>query len=437
VDLSRRLAVGMATSVLPLLALLGSGCGDGSSSPRPTDSRATDRAMCRFEPGALPAETLGSELPRGSSIPIDHFVILMQENRSFDHYFGSLARTDDDIDGFPRGYTNPDADGKPVRAFHATDYCIEDVEHSWNDSHVEYNDGRNDGFVTRNDPHGERAMGYLDESDLPFYYGLARTFSTADRYFCSLLGSTFPNRFFFLAATSDGRVDNRLDLFTRTSIYDRLDEAGVSSKVYAVLAAFDLLLGRPQHPISEFYTDATQGTLPTVSMISGSSAGPDQNDEHPPANPQVGQQFVRSIYEALVASPQWPSSALIITYDEHGGFFDHVPPPPACVPDDVPPETEPDDYQATFDRYGFRVPLLVVSPYSNPGHVSHVVYDHTSILRLLEARFDLPALTRRDANATPITDLFDFSAPRLLHPPSQPAATIDPGHAQRCEAFGF
>jgi len=394
----KRLCLAMALSILTV------GCGDDSGGGSDGDSLLAARENCTFTAGALPAETLGDEIPRGDDIPIDHFVIMMQENRSFDHYFGRLpAAGHDDVDGLPAGAANPDANGNPVEVFHADQYCIRDVAHSWNSSHRQYNDGANDGFVTTNDPAGERALGYLDEGDLPFYYGLAKTFAIGDRMFCSVLGPTFPNRFYFLAATSDGRINNRLVPFMRASIFDRLDAAGITWKVYAPDLAFALLFGELPRPLAEFYADAAAGTLPQVAYVDpsfGLSGEVEQNDEHPPSNPQLGQLFVESVYDAVRASPLWPRSAMILTYDEHGGFYDHVPPPGACIPDDVPPETDANDVQAAFDRYGFRVPLVVISPWARPGHVSHSTYDLTSVLRLLEARWNLPALTARDANAT-------------------------------------
>jgi phospholipase C len=127
-----------------------------------------------------------------------------------------------------------------------------------------------------------------------------------------------------------------------------------------------------------------------------------------------------------VKGPQWSSGVFFLMYDEHGGYYDHVPPPPACAPDDIPPMLGPNDVQADFDRYGIRVPLLVVSPYARKRFVSHTVYDHTSILRFIETRFELPALTRRDANADPMLEMFDFRHPRFRKPPKLPDATIDP-----------
>ena len=134
-----------------------------------------------------------------------------------------------------------------------------------------------------------------------------------------------------------------------------------------------------------------------------------------------------------MASPNWPRAALFLVYDEHGGYYDHVPPPPACVPDDIAPQLGPGDTAAAFDRYGVRVPFVVVSPYARRHFVSHLVHDHTAILRFIETRFDLPALTRRDANADPLLEFFDFRHARV-HPPHLPPAPVDPARAAECPA---
>jgi len=382
--------------------------------------------------------------PKGTQIPIDHVVVVMQENRSFDHYFGKLRDAGvRGVKGLPRSASNPTADGERVRAYHEDRYCIEDVAHSWNASHAQYDGGRMDGFVTTNDPNGERAMGYFDESDLPYYYGLAKTFAIADRFFCSLLGPTFPNRLFLLAATSDGRIRNDIEVFERPSIFGRLDDAGVSWKVYQSDLVLELLLSDVMNgnvdrirPIEEYFDDAALGTLPSVSFVSPLFFADikTQSDEHPPANPQVGQRFVSSVVGALIDSPVWEDSALFLLYDEHGGFYDHMRPPKACAPDDVPPKLRSGDVLEGFDRYGFRVPFVAVSPWVKPGYVSHRVHDHTSVLRFIETRFGLPALTARDANAKPLLDLFDFSQPHLLHPPPLPEAAVDQAHFDRCVA---
>ena len=188
-------------------------------------------------------------------------------------------------------------------------------------------------------------------------------------------------------------------------------------------------------PIEDFMIDAQNGTLPQVSFVDPIFIGQAnvENDEHPPSTIQVGQNFTAGIINALFASPQWPSSALFLTWDEHGGFYDHMPPPAACVPDDIPPMLGSGDEPGAFDRYGIRVPVAVVSPFARPHYVSHRIYDHTSILRFIETRFDLPALTRRDANADPMLKLFRFRRPSFPTPPTLPAAVIDQSQQQQPE----
>ena len=137
----------------------------------------------------------------------------------------------------------------------------------------------------------------------------------------------------------------------------------------------------------------------------------------------------------MLHSPDWSASAFFLTYDEHGGFYDHVAPPPAVPPDDIPPMLHPGDTPAAFDRYGVRVPAIVVSPFAKRHYVSHVVYDHTSILRFIETRFGLPALTRRDAAASPMLDFFDFAHASFATPPALPDAPVDPGGVAACAAL--
>jgi phospholipase C len=150
----------------------------------------------------------------------------------------------------------------------------------------------------------------------------------------------------------------------------------------------------------------------------------------------VGEQFVASVANALMASPQWAHAALFHTYDEHGGFWDHMPPPPACLPDNIPPMLQTGDEPGMFDRYGIRVPVVVVSPYSRKHYVSHRTYDHTSIIRFIETRFDLPALTKRDANADPMLRLFNFRRATFATPPSLPPAPVDEAHRLQCSPSG-
>ncbi len=416
----------------------------------PEATAAASRAGCAFDRGAQPWETLGDEVPIGEDIPIDHFILLMQENRSFDHYFGMMPG----VDGLPAGASNPDENGDPVAAFHATEYCIHDVNHEWSGSHLEYHDGANDGFVVENNPNGERAMGYLDGSDLPFYWDLAQTFAISDHHHCSVLGPTWVNREFYLGATSFGLVDNDpvpTDAFPGDGadylIFQSLDRARISYRIYYdavpfIWGAFSGWSLRPeqrahQSAFETLYSDLENGRLASVVWIdpSWTTGGVTTNDEHPPANPQQGQAFVRDIVQHVMDSPYWASTAIILTYDEHGGFYDHVPPPAACPPGDGhAPRLGPTDFRADFDRLGFRVPLIVASPYARAGYVSDHVTDHASILRLIEARFLLPALTARDANAWAMTDMFDFTTTNTATSSDLAAAPIDQAHADACQA---
>jgi len=409
---------------------------------------------CTFGPGALPADTLPAGTRHGSQIPVDTIVVLMQENRSFDHYFGQLHyQGKRRSEGEPRNASNPDPlGGAPISAFHQTRYCeVADLDHSWSGTHREWNNGAMGGFtaanVDPNDPNGSRTMGYYDRSAFPFYYALYKKFATGDRYFCSALTQTFPNRFYLLAATSFGHIRNDFPTSPTDfapaggTIFERLDQAGVTWKIYYSQLAFANLFAYVRNtrqvnvvPINLYFTDAQNGTLPQVSFVDPIFLGAKnvENDEHPPANVQVGQEFASRVVKAVLTSPQWSRSAVLVTYDEHGGYYDHVPPPLACQPDGIPPALNMTDVPGDFDRLGIRVPVVAVSPYARRHFDSHKAYDHTSILRFIETRFDLGALTKRDANADPMLDLFDFRRPRFRRAPRLPDATIDQAHFDQC-----
>ncbi|HSP54454.1 MAG TPA: alkaline phosphatase family protein [Dehalococcoidia bacterium] len=430
----RLFATCLSVAVVAVLAA----CGGDDNRPSPTASVVTPTSRPSSNPG-----------PR-DQIPLDHIVVLMQENRSFDSYFGRLRAFDPtlDVEAQPADASNPDptnAGSPPIKAFHQTALCAtSDLNHSWPGTHQEWDNGTMDGFTRANadarDPTGSRAMGYYDQTDLPFYYSFFDTFAIGDRYFSSLLGPTQPNRFFLYSGTSAGRVENGLppggNEFSQKTIFDLLDEANVSWKIYTsqfAYAAFFAYVransaGRLVN-ISNYYTDAAAGQLPQVAFVDPIFAGGknEETDEHPPANVQVGQRFVADVVDALFKSPNWPTSAMFLVYDEHGGFYDHVPPPIAVPPDDIAPASSPGD---SFDRYGIRVPVAVVSPFAKKHFVSHVVNDHTSILRFIETRFGLPSLTRRDAAADPMLEFFDFASPAFGTPPELPEATIDP--ARKC-----
>ena len=392
------------------------------------------------EPGSLPYP----DRPAGTdSLPgIDHVVVLMKENHSYDNYFGMLERGDGftlGADGLPLN-SNPDAQGQPVRAHHLSLPLNPsfDLNQTWNDSHRQWNNGAMDGFVTTtgsNDP-----MGYLDGTDLPWYYGFARTYGIGDRYFASLLGQTFPNRRFLQAATALGQVNDSVsNPFARPPrlIWDLLDAHNIGWANYFVelpeVALWPRALLRYHdhlHDIGDFYDDCKEGRLPPVTMITSevvaASEGEYQDD-------QIGEAFTASLFEAAAAGPQWSSMLFVIVWDEGGGFYDHVPPPAAAVPDDIPPDIHvPPDEPGGYDRYGFRVPCLVASPFAKPAHVSSVVYDHTSVLATIEHKWNLPALTRRDAAASPLTDFVDLGAPpRFATPAPLPRPTIWPFTGKR------
>jgi phospholipase C len=445
----------------------GSGGGQSTDASSPRDGGGAcglaqklvdQRSSCTFAAGALPDDTLGA--CASTKNPIEHIVVLMQENRSFDQYFGHLkGHGQDDVDVAPQSTSNPGsaADGGTGAAIawhHETEYCVADTDHGWQASHRQYDDRKNDGFAISNsipsDPSGSRAMGYYDQTDIPFYYDLASTFAISDSYFCDVLGPTYPNRMYLMGGTSFGIVTTDLNMLAPSGanqIFKHLNEKNITWKNYhgpisQVLLYTDFATDQAQAShlvdISEFAKDAAAGTLPAVAFIDPNfSSMPllQENDEHPPADMQVGQKFVYDQVQALMQSPQWKSSVLFITYDEHGGLYDHVAPPAACAPDDTPPRESPE--LGGFDRLGFRVPLIVVSPYAKRHFVSHVVHSHASILRFIEAKFGIPAITGRDANSDAMFDLFDFESKPNLDVPSFTEPAVSDAQMARCtQNFG-
>jgi phospholipase C len=381
--------------------------------------RPAPEPACAFAAGARVDETLHLDARARAAIPVTHVVVIVQENRSFDHYFGRLwAAGQPDAEGFPPGFVNPDAEGRPVAPFHLDTTCLpRDPPHQWTAMEAQWNAGRMNGFVTSaddDDGDGRWAMGYYDERDLPFYYWLASTFAIADHHFAAALGGTWPNRQFLYTGTAQVPRAKSGMLLGVPTLFDALERARVPWRVYKDGAPHQDCIGwRAGAPgvqdASAFLTALASGTLPPVSFLD-----PGAEDEHPPADVQRGERWARALYEALLRSPLWSRLAVILTYDEGGGFFDHVPPPAACAPDASRPE---------LDRRGERVPLIVISPWARPHFVSHATHDHASILRFIELLHDLPALSARDANSDALLDLFDFSSgPRLLAPPPAPAA---------------
>jgi phospholipase C len=377
-------------------------------------------------PGSLPDPSL----PEGTdTLPeIDHIVVVMQENHSFDNYLGMLGRGDGltlDRKGRPIN-TNPDPTGGYVRAFHETDTSqAGQVTQSWDASHLQYANGRNDGFIGP-ESSSDWSMAYYTGEEIPFYYSLARTFPVCDRYFCSVLAQTYPNRRFLLAGTAFGLIATDTSSIggipPNGTIFDRLDAHGISWASYAtnvstLLVIDDIVKKNPSRikTIDEFHADAASGSLPSVTYV-------DPNiltaTEENPQDLSLGEYFVSTVVDSLLNSPAWGRTLLVWTYDEHGGYYDHVPPPAAIPPDNIAPVLTDATQPGTYDRYGFRVPTVVVSPYAKPHFVSHTVYDHTSVLKTIERKWNLPAMTYRDANANDLLDCLDFKQRAFADPPT-------------------
>ena len=404
-----------------------------------------------------------------------HIVVLMMENHSFDNYLGVLGRGD----GLPTdehgavSASNPTSKGAAVAAAHlpSTVQPVGSPTQSWEATHVQWDGGANTGFAQAVEvctPGGEPAvaMGYWTETDLPFYYSLARTFPLADRWFSSCLGPTFPNRRFLLSGTANGLTSDSLsklvDYPANGTIFDLLTRHRIPWTNYHSVSHLRQVLGRlggvhghragrylrgltgrlfaepgdaksflqfsgDAYPlgllrylahlrsVDRFCADAAAGALPAVSIVD-----PDfqTNSEENPQDICAGQDFAARVIHAAMHGADWMGTLLVWCYDEHGGYYDHVPPPEAPEPDGKVPDVGGPWH---FDRYGFRVPAVVVSPYARPDYVSHVVRDHTSVLKLIERKWNLPPMTARDAAADDLLDMVDFSAPPAFAvPPDLP-----------------
>lgn len=341
---------------------------------------------------------------------IRHHVIVMMENRSFDHYFGSLSLDEgrDDVDGLRAGMVNLDLAGEAVVPFALGHDCLDDLPHSWGSSRLQFGEGRNDGFVLAH--HGgegetsREAMGYYRRADLPVYYALADDNALCQAWHASVMGPTWPNRFYAICGTSGGWTKNDFEAvpFPHRSIFQQLEDAGVTWKVYYTEFPFPgLVADAAAHSedghfafIEDFYRDCEEGTLPEVAWI---EPGYTFNDDHPPHAIALGQVLIGTLYRALADSPLWGGSMMVVDYDEHGGLYDHVP----------PPLTQDDLAEQGFDQLGFRVPALVLGPFAKVGVVT-TQYDHTSVLKQLQRRYRLESLTLRNEAANDLADCLDW-----------------------------
>ena len=357
-----------------------------------------------------------SELPAPGDSGIDHIVVVMMENRSFDHYMGWQPGAD----GRQAGLTFTDAAGTAHATHHLTvpyGCGFNDPDHSYTGGRTEFNNGACDGWL-RAGANDVFSIGYFKGPDLPFYGNAARDWTVCDRYFAAVMSSTFPNRVFQHAGQTD-RISNTFDFSQLTTIWDRLRDKGVSHKYYFSDVPFTALWGLKHldisKQISEFYADAAAGNLPAVSFIDPSFLGEAipglAEDEHPLADIRIGQHFLGKVYTAITKSPNWERTALVINYDEWGGFFDHVAP-------EVAPDPRPDLGTDGTGRRGFRVPCLMISPRARRGAIAHETYDHTSVLKMIEWRHGLSPLSVRDAAARNLAEVLDFDNPPDLKAPA-------------------
>jgi phospholipase C len=423
-------------------------------------------------PGSRPFPHLPAGHPAPGMEQIEHVVVLMMENHSFDNLLGMVphqVKGRAHVDGLAtkRGKvvnSNPSSvapygiKGPTVVAHLAASPCQADgVGQAWNASHTAWNNGANNGFVQASSP---QAMWYWDQHYMPTTYAIAQHYPLGERYFCSVLAQTYPNRRFLFCGTASGLTATNDYTFqvpaANGTIFNQLLEHRVSWLNY-VQPTEGALEGTPlivpnfaqspgctnrMVPITQFFKDAANGTLPSFSFLDPNY---DVVSEENPQDIQAGEEFVAQVVQAVTHSKQWHKTALLITYDEHGGYYDHVPPPRAIKPDNVAPITDPQALTdpseplepGGYNRYGFRVPLFVISPWARANYVSRVVQDHTSILAFIERKWNLPALTFRDANAHPMTDYFDFARPAFAEPPKLAAAPpIKPG-LELCKAAGL
>jgi phospholipase C len=397
---------------------------------------------------------------------VQHIIFMFQENRSFDSYFGKLnsyrtskglsADVDDLSTVSPAQSANPAWDGSgDIQPFQMVSACSEDITPSWNESHLDRNPSKPasttatmNGFAREAggyaahtgllDVAGKRAMGYYDQTQLPYYYFMATQFATSDRFFSPMMSKSEPNHLYSYAATSAGWITVPQGQLSVPTIFNLLQNAGISWKIYytdvvtstkspdVYASYFSKLAPYSSNivPLDNYFTDLQNGTLPAVALI---EAGRDSGlDEHPDNNVQKGAVQAASVVNALMASSSWSSSVFILTWDEGGGVYDHVPPQTTVNPDGIPPNTvadpnDPNTFGDNFTYTGFRLPLIVASPFAKSGYVSHTPMDYTAILKLIETRFGLTSLTARDAAQPDMTEFFDFAGAPNLAPPSPPA----------------
>jgi phospholipase C len=375
---------------------------------------AAAAAAGTLSPARALAQLTRPSLPAPGRSGIDHIVVVMMENRSFDHLLGWLRGAN----AKQAGLTYVDAAGNAHQTHPlAPDFqgcAFADPDHSYDGARVEFNNGACDGWLRagKNDLY---SIGYYGKADLPFLGQAAPRWTVCDNYFSAILAPTFPNRFYLHAGVTD-RIANEYRVTTLPTIWDRLAEKRLNGRYYAGNTSFLLLWNQKYNSITSkharFFADCRTGKLPHVAYVDpsytltdvGPGSGNTGFDDHPHADIRAGEWFLSRIYDAVTKSPAWPRTLLVVTFDEWGGFFDHVPPPAG-------PDVDP-----RYEQRGFRVPTVLISPYARRAAVDHRVYDHTSILKLIEWRFGLRPLSARDAAAENLASALDFSKRRLAAP---------------------
>jgi phospholipase C len=398
--------------------------------------------------------------PRPEDDPIKHVVVVMLENRSFDQMLGALQAVHPDLDGAetngpPRA--NADVDGQLIEQRPVADPRMQgDPKHELPNALNQLNDG-NGNFVrdfAQAYPDSEKSerrqiMAYFPVDALPGLHTLARQFKVCDRWFSSLPGPTWPNRLFVHSGTSIGHAQSPQGLhdlakhrYNQDTLYDRLNERNISWRIYFGDFPQSMLLEhqwRPENakhyrPMEQFYRDAAgeHYKFPAYTFIEPRYFAPHQDDDHPPHDVYGAQRLLADVYNALRGNRElWESILLVVVYDEHGGFYDHVSPPAA-----VPPDEHREEY--SFDRLGVRVPAVLVSPWVDPG-VEHTVFDHTSLLRYLMEKWNLAPLGNRAANANSLAVALRLTgapradAPPTLNVPEPPAQVIEEEGKQATE----
>ena len=344
--------------------------------------------------------------PRPSPSGIQHVVVAMMENRSFDHFLGWLPGAD----GRQAGLTYTDSSGAAFSTYPlAPDFqgCGHpDPDHSYDGGRVEYDAGACDGWL-RAGSNDVYSIGYYTQPDLPFLGLAAPDWTVCSRYFAPIMAPTYPNRIYQHSGVTD-RLDDTLELSTLPTIWDRLAAANLDGAYYFSDIPFLSLWGSKYLSITrtyaQFLSDCASGDLPQVAFVdppfNGEDAGT-SSDDHPHGDIRAGESWLYQTYRAVTTSPRWEHTVLVVNFDEWGGFFEHV-----------PPQTAP-DVDPAFELRGFRVPCLVISPFAKRGFVASNTYDHTSVLKMIEWRWNLPALSVRDAAANNLAEVLDFDVPNL------------------------